>query len=73
MSLKKYTIIGTLEYDDGFSARFLDWSEGTDPDDACVKLEPVLHTYGKGLQDWEMHFIIEGHHNDCYPVEDEDD
>jgi len=73
MSLTKYTIIGELDFGDGFFARFIDWSEGADPDDACAKLEPVLYKYNEGLQDWEMHFIIEGHHKDCYPIEGEDD
>jgi len=67
--LKKYTIVGGLDFGVG-SAKFVDWSEGTDPDDACRNLEAVLYKYNKGLKDWEMDFIFEGHHDDVYPKDD---
>jgi hypothetical protein len=47
--------------------KFFDWSEGKDVHDACAKLEEVLYKYNDGLQDWELFFIFEGHHDECYP------
>ena len=65
--MNKYTVIGEMDFGDGFTMKFFDWSEGKDVHDACAKLEEVLYKYNDGLQDWELFFIFEGHHDECYP------
>jgi len=75
--MTKYTIIGEMDFgNSGLVSvpdmetryiKFFDWSEGVDVHDAISKLEKDLRERHPPMQDWELFFIFEGHHDECYP------
>jgi hypothetical protein len=71
--MKQYTIIGEIFLKSRFSHRFLDWTEGKDVDEACRAMSIHLEEKYDDIEDWELYFILDGHHDDVYPVDGEDE
>ena len=71
--MKPYTIIGEVDLGDGFTFKFLDWIEGKDVNEAVKAMSTYLEEQHESMQDWELYFILDGHHDDVYPVDGEDE
>tara|TARA_R100001591_G_scaffold118198_2_gene139898 strand:- start:180 stop:470 length:291 start_codon:yes stop_codon:yes gene_type:complete len=71
--MKPYTIIGEIILKSGFTYKFLDWIEGKDVNQACSAMSMYLEEKHDDMEDWELYFILDGHHDDVYPVDGEDE
>ena len=67
--MKPYTIIGEVDLGDGFTFKFLDWIEGKDVKEAVKAMSTYLEEQHESMQNWELYFILDGHHDDVYPAD----